>query len=780
MQKQIINIIFFLFIGFSSFAQNYTLSGYIKDAETGEALIGANIYEKNSYKGTITNNYGFYSISFPVGDTLNLVISYVGYVKQHNVLVVNNNKSLNIKLKLGKTLDEVKVTAQRNLPIEQRTQISTIEIPMKDIKMMPQLFGESNLLKTIQMLPGVKQGNEGSSAIYVRGGSPDQNLILLDEVPLYYVSHYGGFFSIFNSDAISNVTLIKGGFPARYGGRLSAVLDVRMKEGNKQKYQGAASIGLLSSKISFEGPIIKDKTSFIISLRRSMLDLFMRAASSIQYNISQGFSFYDINAKINHEFSDNDKIYLSFYNGNDNFFTKTNDKEKYGYTANNKTWWGNLASSVRWNHLYGNRLFSNFTLIYSKYQLAYKNSYDAADFVNNSRFNSFIEDFGGKMDYEYNTTFNHKLRFGANAVYRTFNPGIFSLYSKDSTNYETDTTYGSNKIYSTELAAYIEDEFHIGRRFSANVGLHYSHYFVDNESYYSFEPRISTNLLISKTASLKASFVSMRQYLHLLTNSGVGMPTDLWVPATGFAQPELSYQATLGFAKTFYNKQFELSIESYYKTMQNLIAYSEGSSFYSGKDWQDKVEINGIGESYGIEFLAQKKTGRATGWIGYTLSKTTRQFDNINHGNVYDFRYDRTHDISVVFNYRISEKWNFSSSWVFSTGDAITLAQGKYNMINYNMDMDNTSGFNYNTQAHIYDGRNTFRVRNYHRLDIGFNYTKQKKRGKATWNFSIYNAYNHMNPSYYQYYYDKQNNQLQLQMVTSFPFLPSVSYSFVF
>lgn len=627
------------------------------------------------------------------------------------------------------------------------------------------------------MLPGVKMGNEGSSAIYVRGGSPDQNLILLDEVPLYYVSHYGGFFSIFNSDAISNVTLIKGGFPARYGGRLSAVLDVRMKEGNKQNYQGAATIGLLSSKISFEGPIVKDKTSFIISARRSILDLFMRAASSIQYKVSQGFSFYDINAKINHEFSDKDKIYLSVYNGNDNFFTKVKDKEKFGYASNSKTWWGNLASAFRWNHLYGSRMFSNFSLIYSKYKLSYKNEYDGTGFISQNNFNSWIEDFGGKIDYEYNAAFNHKLRFGANAVYRTFNPGVFSLYTKDSTNYTSDTTYGSTKIYSTELAAYIEDEFNLGRRFSANVGLHYSQYFVDKESFYSFEPRISTNLLITKSASIKASFVSMRQYLHLLTNSGVGMPTDLWVPATRFAQPEQSYQATLGFAKTFYDKKFELSIESYYKTMQNLIAYSEGSSFYSGKNWQDKVETKGKGESYGIEFLLQKKAGKATGWIGYTLSKTTRQFDNINHGKVYDFRYDRTHDLSIVFNYRISKYWNFSSSWVYSTGDAITLAQGKYSMVN-NMAEDNVVGLSYDMPAHIYNGRNTFRIRNYHRLDIGFNYTKMKKRGEATWNFSIYNAYNRMNPSYYMY--DNDNGDSRLMMVTEFPILPSVSYSFVF
>jgi len=749
MQKQILNIFIFLIIGIPIIAQNYTISGYVKDSESGEALIGINVYEKSSSKGTITNNYGFYSISFPAGDTVTITISSLGYVEQSKTLFITANYFLNIRLKQGIVLHEVEITGQKITPIEKRPQSGMVEIPMKDIKMMPQLFGESNLLKTIQMLPGVKRGNEGSSAIYVRGGSPDQNLILLDEVPLYYVSHYGGFFSIFNSDAISNVTLIKGGFPARYGGRLSSVLDVRMKEGNKQHFKGAATIGALSSKISLEGPLFNDKTSFILSLRCSMLDLLTRTIPKIINNSSYGFSFYDINAKINHEFSDKDKIYLSFYNGKDKIFMNANDKEKLGYTSKNKTWWGNTAGAIRWNHLYGPRLFSNFTLIYSKYKLAFKNKYNTTDFESDSRFNSWIEDMGGKLDYEYSTTFNHKVRFGANAFYRTFNPGEFSLHSKSIAGVANDTIYGSEKTYSTELAAYVEDEFSIGKRFSANIGLHYSNYFVDNKSFYSFEPRVNCNLLVSKSASIKASYVITQQYLHLLASSGVGMPTDLWVPSTDYARPEQSYQATFGFAQTLVNKQFELSIETYYKDMKNLIAYSEGASFYTGKDWQDKIEINGKGKSYGVEFLFQKKSGKLTGWIGYTLSKTNRQFENINFGKVFDYRYDRTHDISLVLNYQIDEKWNLSANWVYSTGDAITLAQGKYDFINQDYGLTrNTSIY----QAHIYNGRNTFRMKNYHRLDVGANYTKQKKRGKATWNFSIYNAYMSMNPSYYQYY----------------------------
>jgi hypothetical protein len=773
-------IIQFCIIFFSTniFAQKISISGYVKDAESGEALIGANIYDKNTYHSTVSNNYGYYSISFRSGDTVNLVFSYVGYVKQYKQLILSKDTVLNIRLKIGKTIEEIKITAKRTIPIEQRTQTSIVEIPMKNVKLMPQLMGESNLLKTIQMVPGVKRGNEGSSAIYVRGGSPDQNLILLDEVPLYYVSHYGGFFSIFNTDAISNVTLIKGGFPARYGGRLSSVIDVRMKEGNNQKFQGAATIGLMSSKVSFEGPVVKGKTSYILSLRRSFWDLFMSAYSYLDNKTAQGFSFYDINAKINHEFSAKDKVYLSIYNGSDNFYTKINDKKEFAYTFKNSTRWGNLASAFRWNHLYGSRMFSNFTFIYSKYRLAYGAKYDAENIFENSNFLSWIEDVGGKIDYEYNAPFNHKFRYGASAVYRTFNPGNFNYYTKDSTNYVIDTTYGSSKVFSTELAAYLEDEFKLGRRFSANTGIHFSQYLVHDEMFYSFEPRVSTNLQIAKTISVKASFVSMRQYIHLLSNSGVGMPTDLWVPATDFARPEQSFQVTFGLAKTFYKKQFELSAETYYKTMDNLIAYSEGTTFYTGKDWQKKIEIGGEGLSYGIELLVQKKTGKLTGWLGYTWSKTTRRFDNINFGKWYNFRYDRTHDASIVLNYKINKKLSLSASWVYSTGDALTLAQGKYGMVN-NMDNPFIMSLDFSRQAHIYAGRNSFRGRSYHRLDLGLNYTKHKKAGNSVWSFSIYNAYNRMNPSYY--IYDNNDiNDNKLVMITEFPFLPSVSYSFVF
>ena len=776
MKKQIF-LLSIIFCSINIFAQKISISGYIKDAASGEALIGANIYDKDTYRNTASNNYGYYSISFPVGDTINLVFSYVGYIKQYKQLYLLKDTVLNISLKIGKTIEEVKVTAKRNIPVEQRTQTSIVEIPMKNIKLMPQLMGESNLLKTIQMVPGVKRGNEGSSAIYVRGGSPDQNLILLDEVPLYYVSHYGGFFSIFNSDAISNVTIIKGGFPARYGGRLSSVIDVRMKEGNKQKFQGTATIGLMSSKVSFEGPFVQGKTSYIISLRRSFWDLLASAYSYLDNKTARGFSFYDINAKINHEFSGKDKLYFSVYNGNDNYYTKINDEKEFGYTFKNTTKWGNLASAIRWNHLYGNHMFSNFTLIYSKYKLGYESNYNTTGIEENSNFNSWIEDAGAKIDYEFNTTFNHRLRFGASAVYRTFNPGIFNYYTKDSTGYAIDTTYGSKKVYSTELFAYFEDEFKIGRRFSMNVGVHFSQYFVKDNMFYSFEPRVSANLLIARTMSLKASFAQMQQYIHLLSSSGIGMPTDLWVPSTKFAIPEQSKQATFGFAKTFYQKQFELSVETYYKTMDNLIAYSEGTGFYTGKDWQEKIETNGKGLSYGIEFMAQKKTGRLTGWIAYTWSKTTRQFENINKGKEYNFRYDRPNDVSIVLNYAINKKWIFSANWVYSTGDALTLAQGKYDMINNMYDPWTLQNI-FQTQAHIYAGRNNFRGRSYHRLDIGFNYTKKKKKGNAVWSFSIYNAYNRMNPSYYMYGDDSDNNKLI--MVTEFPFLPSVSYSFVF
>lgn len=807
MKKTYLLLLFLLSLFSIVPGQNFTLSGYIQDAETGEKLIGANIYNKASLKGTISNNYGFFSLTLAPGE-YDFVFSYVGYRAQEKRITLNKNIQLGVDLQPSLELEEVEIRGALVEQSVESSQMSTINLSVKSIKEIPALFGEVDVIKAIQLLPGVQSGTEGASGLYVRGGGPDQNLILLDGTPVYNASHLFGFFSVFNVDAINNVKLIKGGFPARYGGRLSSVLDISLKEGNSKKFQGTGSIGLISSKLTLEGPIIKDKTSFIVSARRTYLDFLvqplLRASSGDDELTTQGYFFYDLNAKINHKISDKDHLYLSIYTGEDRFYrtqepyTYLYDGDLFTEQSSNSLGWGNVTSALRWNHQFNPKLFSNATLTYSNYDFSVKSSMESyvesggvtTNELNSLNFMSGISDFAGKMDFDYIPQSNHFIRFGANYINHTFKPGasVFKMINQDIGS--IDTTMGEKFINAHEFALYAEDDYEISPRIKTNVGLHYSGFLVNQKFYHSLQPRLSVRYLLNESWSVKASYAKMEQYIHLLTNNNIGLPTDLWVPATENIRPQKSHQLALGFAKTF-TESYRLSIEGYYKTMNNLIEYKDGASFMGmNTDWEDQVEM-GRGWSYGGELFFEKRLGKLTGFVGYTLSWTNRQFENINEGKVFPYKYDRRHDVSVVMSGPLNEKWDFSVSWVYGTGTAHTLATERYfGQFSGNWyagvfgsgpmiaSFDpNMLGF-FNELEHL-DSRNSIRAADYHRLDVSVNKTTKTKWGENTWTIGVYNAYNRKNPFYYYIGRDSRGNRA-LQRVSLFPFIPSVTWSFKF
>lgn len=577
-------------------AQKYTISGYIEDAESGEKLMAANVFDLKSGQGAVSNTYGFFSLTLPA-DTVLLQVSYIGYETQELAFVLDKNIQQNFTISSAVSLQEVEVVANRaGEAIQDQTQMSRVDIPIEQIKKMPALLGEVDVLKTIQLLPGVQSGGEGQSGLYVRGGSPDQNLILLDGVPIYNVSHVLGIFSVFNADAIKSVTLTKGGFPARYGGRLSSVLEINMKEGNMQKFHGEGAIGAISSKLTLEGPIWKNKTSFIISGRRTYADLIARpgvkkAGKENGEEIDLDLYFYDLNAKINHKFNDKHRLYASAYLGADVFKNKVKDIES-GDSFGGGIDWGNLISALRWNWQINNKLFANTTLTYSDYQLdigaeATEVTDGEADSFSVKYF-SGIEDVAGKIDFDYIPNPNHYIRFGASAIRHTYKPGALSLKAEfDSA--QLDTLLGSKNLGSQEYGLYIEDDFRIGQ-LKVNAGLHASAFNVKDAFYTSLQPRLGMRYLLPRGVALKASFATMRQYINLLTSEALSLPSDLWVPSTKRIKPQESWQVAIGGAKTF-GDGYEISLEGYYKQMHNVLSFKEGSSFLFGleNDWQDKV-----------------------------------------------------------------------------------------------------------------------------------------------------------------------------------------------
>lgn len=758
------------------FSQSFTISGYISDAATGEKLIGSTIYDAVSGQGTITNEYGFYSITLK-SDSAHIYFSYVGYQSQNETFALRTDVQFNIKLNASSALKEVVISADANEEkIQERSQMSTIDIPIETIKSLPAFLGETDVLKALQLLPGVQGGTEGSSGIFVRGGSPDQNLILLDGVPVYNASHLFGFFSVFNSDALNKVTLIKGGFPARYGGRLSSVVDLRMKEGDMDDYHGEGSIGLVASRFTVEGPIKKDTSSFIISARRTYIDILARPIiKATSEGAVAGYFFYDLNAKFNYKFSDKDRLYISGYLGRDKFYFNDKSIDPEDYTEGGLNW-GNATGVVRWNHLLTKKLFSNLTATFTSYDFdIYNNIYSTeeddqgedVETVFGFEYFSGIRDISLKEDIDFIPDPKHYIKFGGGIIYHTFMPGATEFKQEGSGIELPEDALSSDNIFATEFDLYAEDDWEISKALKVNYGLHASGFAVDTSFYTSLQPRISARYLINSIYSIKASYSQMTQFIHLLSNSGIGLPTDLWVPATNKVLPQHAQQFALGAACTLQD-EYEISIEGYYKKMDNIIDYKDGASYlYDGvTNWEDKVE-SGEGWAYGGELFLQKRIGKFNGWVGYTISWSNRQFPTINLGEKFPYKYDTRHDIDVATVYDVNDHISLSAVFVFSSGQPISIPVAKYTGT-------------YGQTLYYYEGRNGYRMKPYHRMDVNISFHKEKKYWTGTWNFGAYNVYNHYNPFFIYEDYDDITGDAVYKQVTLFPFIPYVSYDFKF
>lgn len=749
-------------ISLNASAQHITISGYVSDKKSSERLTGAVVFVPQLNAGASANTFGFYSVTIPSGtDSVELRASYIGYQTFAIKIKPDQNISLNIDLEETKALKEVLVVAQKDA-LHQRTQMSSIDLPIQTIKSLPAFMGEPDIMKAIQLLPGIQGGNEGTSGLYVRGGSPDQNLILLDGVPVYNASHLFGFFSVFNTDAIRSVEVIKGGFPARYGGRLSSVIDINMKEGDKNKIHGEGGIGLIASRLTVEGPIQKGKSSWMISGRRTYFDVL--ATPLMPKDQKAGYYFYDLNGKVNFTLGKKDHLYFSGYMGNDKFYFSSNSSySNTSSTFKGDIQWGNITAVGRWNHEFSPKIFGNLTSYYSQYkfgisaQSSSSTPTSSEDFL--IKYTSGIHDVAAKYDLDIFPSPNHFLKIGASAISHTYIPGI-QRTKMEMGSVKSDTTIGAQQIVGTETDAYIEDDWKISPKLKANLGVHWAGFSVRNTFYNSFQPRVAVRYLVSDKLSAKASYVQMNQYINLLTNSSVGLPTDLWVPSTDKIAPQASQQAAAGLAYT-HDLGIEVSVEGYYKTMKNLIEYKEGTSFFSSAtSWEDKVEI-GNGLSYGGELFIQKKKGKFTGMLGYTLSWTNRTFANLNNGQTYPYKYDRRHDFKVAGVYTINDKIEVSAEWVYGTGNAITLPIGYYQLPN-------------GQEASVYGSRNSFRMPAYHRGDVSIRFTKEMKRWERTWVVSVYNVYNRKNPFFI---YEENGG---FKQVSLFPIIPSITYQFKF
>ena len=776
--------------------QHHTISGYITDGMAEETMIGATVYDYASGSGTVTNAYGFYSLTLPQG-AVELTASYVGYTPQKISLVLTCDTVLNIAMQAHSALEEVTIVGNRLDLGVRGSQMSAVDIPVAQIKAVPAMFGETDVLKVLQLLPGVQSGTEGTSGLYVRGGSPDENLMLLDGVPVYNVNHMFGFFSAFNADAIKNVTLYKGSFPAHYAGRLSSVVDVRMKEGDMHHFHGNLHVGAVSSKFSLEGPLWKGKTSFNISARRTYSDLITNAALWYMNNMQDdnpngnaGYYFYDLNVKVNHKFSDRDRLYLSYYSGDDEIYFSLRDADTKDYRNESRlSWkWGNIVTAARWNHVITPKMFLDASVNYTQYRHKVGMGFDEWDKALDQRYKANLDmksgifDLTGKAELHYSPTPQHDMRMGMAYTHHTFRPDVMSMSEKQDKQTNTQKI-GEPDILAHETQLYVEDNMTVADAIKVNAGLNYSTFTVGNKFYHSLEPRLSSRLLVSDKLSLKAGYAYMTQYVHLLSNSSISLPTDLWVPTTENIVPEHAHQIAAG---GYYEWEglCDLSAEMYYKHMDNLLEYREGTSFMTGTtSWEDKVAM-GRGWAYGVELMAQRSIGDFTGWVAYTWAKTMRQFDReghiINEGRPFHAKYDRRHDVNVTANYKFSERFDLSATWVYATGNCGTL------YTHYYEDQPHTPD-DYAGQLGYFDNRNNYRLEPYHRLDLSVNFHKRFHRHpgiKRTINISVYNAYNSMNPFmvflYDGYDFDKDEPYRTLRKVTIFPIIPSISYGIQF
>ena len=789
--KKILAAVIVLMTGFSAICQvkqssggRFTLNGYVKDSLSGESIIGATITVNGQSQGVASNQYGFYSITLSQGN-YDISISHVSYQSKIISVELNGNKPYNFELiPKSAAISEVFVYTKKRDANVKNAQMGKIDLSIEQIKNIPAFMGEVDILKAIQLLPGVRNAGEGNAGFYVRGGGADQNLIMLDDAVVYNTGHLFGFFSIFNSDAIKNTSLIKGGMPAQYGGRLSSVLDVSMKDGNMNKLQVDGGIGLIASRLSIQGPIKKDKASFIISARRTYVDAlvkpFVPTSSSFH---GSGYYFYDLNAKVNYRFSERDRLYLSGYFGRD-VFDFVNGKRSFSSNIP----WGNSTATLRWNHVFNRRLFANTTLVYNDYKFRFTASQN--DF--SLSLSSGIRDGNAKIDFDYYPLPQHKVKFGGLYTYHKFIPNVVSG-QQDTTVFKPNN---EGIKYANETAVYIQDDWDISDKIKVNYGVRWSTFtqigpytkydrdangnkldstvykgFQNVKTYGGLEPRATIRYAINDETSLKVAVNRNYQYIHLVSNSGNTLPTDLWVPSTYVVKPQLSCQYSAGVFKNFADNKYETSLEVYYKDMQNQVEYKEG--YTPSLNDPENDFVFGKGWSYGAELFINKTRGRLSGWIGYTLSWTWRKFAQLNDGVKFPAKFDRRNDMSVVANYELTKKWKLGAVFVYGTGNATTMPERFYFV----------NGVLTQEYGHI----NQYRLGAYHRLDLAATYTpipKRKKKIKSSWTFSIYNVYSRMNP--YFIYFDQEGSlansdlTIQAKQVSLFPILPAITWNFKF
>jgi len=811
MNKSFVIIIAFVFLSLNILAQKISISGYVLDENSGEKLIGVIVYE-NENNAVITNEFGFYSLKIEAGKALKVKCKYLGYQENEKTFNSTKNVTFNFSLVSNASVSAVTVYGTK------RQDMDSYSFSTERIKRLPSLTGEKDVLKILQLMPGIQFGNEGTSNIYVRGGTPDQNLILVDDVPMHFVNHLGSFVSIFDINAVNKITLIKNGFPAKYGGHLSSVIDIRLKDGNMEKTEGEFSIGIISSKISLNGPIIKNKLSYVFTLRHSNFEIITYPYSYISKEpFLNNYGFYDLNAKINLIISDKDKIDFSIYSGSDKNIMRMDETEimpnryNFKFISDYENAWGNFLTSFRWTHSYNNNLFQKFVLGYTRYNYGKNNSYLAKNKITDSiesygamNYKTEIKDIVAKLDYEYFINSHNKLNFGISSIFHQYNPGDFSTeYWKKGT---VDTVYNSkSEILLKPIDLDLYTDYNINfNKLSANFGLRMNIYFLNGEIWKNFQPRFKVLFKPTSNNHISFSYDRMYQNIHVLTMSNSIIPADIWVPATNIAQPESSNQFSLRYSHIFNNK-YSFGVSVFYKTLQNVIEYKR---FFSISDtvenptWEQQIETGGKGEIYGLEFLLEKTQGKFTGWISYTYMHNTRTFENLNNGLPFAFNYDRRHNLKLVGQYNFTDEISLNAVFMFGSAYPISLPIIKQNYVDIiegsdfsggsswpilvDENVNNVSNYTFDNITYVFDEINAYRMPAYHRLDLSLSMSKEMKRGTRTWSFNIYNVYNQKNPYYLMlgyddvYYDGKLITELVLYKITLFPFIPSFSYSFKF
>lgn len=779
----------------------YTISGFVRDSVSYESLINASVQDRISGKGSVSNNYGFYSLTLPPGE-VTLFSSYVGYEPLSVSFILDRDTMIDLPLNMIGKLGEVVVKGVNPRSEIMNPRPGMSEIPASRMKSLPALLGETDVVKTLQRLPGVAVGTEGMTGLYVRGGNADENLYLLDGNPVYHTNHVLGFFSAFNPDAVKNATFYKGSFPAEYGGRLSSVVDVRTNEGDRKEYHGNFSIGLLAVRANLEGPIIRDRSSFNVSVRRTWMELItwpilMAANKDSERKVQGGYHFYDMNIKVNHSFSDRSRAWASFYLGSDSYMDGENTDDPYGADRTFRWRWGNLIGSGGWNYMINNKLFATFTAGYTRYRShilqqrdAFVSSIDQQhqqSYFQEGHFRSAMEDLSLRASFDYRPHVNHRIRMGVDYLFHNFRPeqsNMNSWYKDSIITQKTSTEFARSVIFGHETSLYAEDEMHLTARLSVNAGLRYTLFRVQKQTYQSLQPRFSARYRLIRNLSAKVSYSRMNQYIHLLSNSYINQPTDIWVPVTDRIRPMNSHQVSGGLY--CYIDGFDFSMEGYYKQMKNLVEYKDVSPALSSfTGWEDRVGV-GKGRSYGLELMAQRKIGRLSGWIGYTLSWSDRWFPDgsVNKGRRFPAKYDNRHKIDAVLTFKLSQKIELTAAWMYASGNHITIMDQLYSSGTGQANNGYFDGLYSMPNGSSASSRNNYQLSPYHRLDLGANFYQYKKKGRmGVWSLSLCNAYMHPNPFMVSpvYYYEQDGKRyVQLQETILFLFLPSLSYTYKF